>query len=73
MYILMYIIMYIFLKKCILLIMYIFLFCIDVWTMTKTKAHKKNGAGRAPFVVAGTYTHELPDLNAVEAFEKSLP
>ena len=27
----------------------------------------------APFVVAGTYSHELPDLKAVEAFEKSLP
>ena len=27
----------------------------------------------APFVVAGTYTHELPDAKAVEAFEKSLP
>ena len=27
----------------------------------------------APFVVAGTYTHQLPDLKAVETFEKSLP
>ena len=26
----------------------------------------------APFLIAGTYTHELPDLKAVEAFEKSL-
>ena len=26
----------------------------------------------APWVVAGTYTHELPDAKAVEAFEKSL-
>ena len=26
----------------------------------------------APYVVAGTYTHQLPDARAVEAFEKSL-
>ena len=26
----------------------------------------------APYVVAGTYTHQLPDAKAVEAFEKSL-
>ena len=27
----------------------------------------------APYVVAGTYSHQLPDAKAVEAFEKSLP
>lgn len=27
----------------------------------------------APYTVAGTYTHELPDLKAVEAFGKGLP